>query len=289
MEETTNVHELTPVRSLLFVPAGKLDKWEKAENSGADVLCIDLEDSVPPGEKRNARSEVFAFLEHGSQNHPLITLRINSVESDFGKSDLEMIRELTKPVGGLMVPKLTESGSLEKLSKQLIMFERKTQLIPLIETARALENCRAIMSTNLVTGAIFGGHDLAMELGCTKDWDVLSAYRSDFIRSAGGLNLSLIDMPWFGLDDNNGLRAETLNAKRFGFTAKAAIHPAQIETINRAFMPTRQEIDDASEMIRVFEGAGGHAVAWRGTVLEPPVINQAKRMMERAKYFEQKM
>ncbi|MCC5940881.1 MAG: CoA ester lyase [Balneolaceae bacterium] len=288
MEEQLNIQKLAAVRSLLFVPAGKLDKWGKAEASGADVLCIDLEDSVPPDEKLEARSEVFAFLEHGTQNHPLVILRINSIETDFGKSDLEMIRELSNPVGGLMVPKLTEAGSLEKLSKQLIMFERKTQLIPLIETAQALENCRAIMSTNLVTGAIFGGHDLAMELGCSKDWDVLSAYRSEFIRSAGGLNLSLIDMPWFGLDDIEGLRTETKNAKRFGFTAKAAIHPAQAEPINRVFMPTRKEADDAAEMIKVFEKAGGHAVAWRGTVLEPPVINQAKRVLERANYFEQK-
>ena len=288
MAEHDNIATLTPVRSLLFVPAGKLAKWEKAEASGADVLCIDLEDSVPHNEKIEARSEVFAFLEHGKQRHPLVVLRINSIESDFGKSDLEMIRELSKPVGGLVIPKLTEAGSLERLSKQLIMFERKTQLIPLIETALALENCRAIMTTNLVTGAIFGGHDLAMELGSTKEWDVLSAYRSGFIRSAGGLNLSLIDMPWFGLDDETGLQAETANAKRFGFTAKAAIHPKQVASINNNFTPGAKEVEDAAEMVRVFDEAGGHAVAWRGTVLEPPVINQAKRVLARAKFYQQK-
>ncbi len=279
------MNNLTHIRSLLFVPAGKLDKWEKAVASGTDAICIDLEDSVPAAEKRDARSKVFAFLEHGITAHVPVMLRINSPETDAGNSDIEMIRELSRPAGGLMVPKLTGPEPLERLGKQLIMFDKKTQLIPLIETSEGLESARKIMSINLVTAAVFGGHDLAMELGCSKEWDVLSAYRSEFIRSTGGLKLALIDMPWFGLDDLNGLQHETEKAQRFGFTAKAAIHPAQIELINNIFTPSEKEAKDAGEMIRIFEEAGGHAVAWRGMVLEPPVIHQAKRIVERAKRF----
>ncbi len=270
------------IRSLLFVPAGKLDKWNKVVAAGADMLCIDLEDSVPPGEKNQARDAVEQFLQNRELSHPLVILRINSPETKTGNLDLDMIRELNHLPEGLMIPKLNEAAVIEKLAKQLIMFGKKTNLIPLIETSRALENARDILDQKLVAGAVFGGHDLAMELGCSKDWDVLTAYRSEFIRGAGGLNLSLIDMPWFGLDDADGLRDETANCKRFGFTAKAAIHPAQIKTIHGVFTPSADEVAEAKEKIRIFEEHGGHAVAWKGTVLEPPVIDQAKRIVDRA-------
>lgn len=270
------------IRSLLFVPAGKLDKWDKVVASGADMLCIDLEDSVPPEKKDEARKAVQEFLQNRELQHPLVILRINSPETKTGNLDLDMIRELNHLPGGLMIPKLDEAAVIEKLAKQLIMCGKKTRLIPLIETSRALENTRAILDQKLVAGAVFGGHDLAMELGCSKDWDVLAAYRSEFIRGAGGLNLNLIDMPWFGLDNAAGLRDETANCKRFGFSSKAAIHPAQIKTIHGVFTPSADEVTEAKEKIRVFEEHGGHAVAWKGTVLEPPVIDQAKRIVDRA-------
>lgn len=273
----------TDIRSLLFVPAGKLDKWEKAVASGADAICVDLEDSVPPDEKDKARADVQTFLEKGVAAEKKLILRINSPESEAGKSDLEMILTLSRMIYGLMIPKIDDASPLKKVINKLGASGKSIPLFPLIESAQALENGRDILSCNTVDGAVFGGHDLAMQLGCSKDWDVLSTYRSEFIRSAGGLNLSLIDMPWFDLDDVAGLKKETENAQRFGFTAKAAIHPAQVKTINAVFSPTKDEVAEAGEMIRIFEEAGGHAVAWKGKVLEPPVINQAKRIVDRAR------
>jgi len=272
----------TGIRSLLFVPAGKLDKWDKAVDSGADTICIDLEDSVPPREKDKARADVQTFLDKELPIEKKLIVRINSPESEAGISDLEMILALNGGVHGLMIPKINDASPLREVAKKIRSAGGLISLIPLIESAQALENGRDILSFETVKGAVFGGHDLAMQLGCSKEWDVLSAYRSDFIRSAGGLNLCLIDMPWFGLDDQDGLKKETDNARRFGFTAKAAIHPAQVKTINAVFTPTEDEVAEAAEMIRVFEEAGGHAVAWKGKVLEPPVIDQAKRIVNRA-------
>jgi len=278
-----NTPEWSSIRSLLFVPAGKLDKWDKATASGADLYCLDLEDSVPPAEKDSARAGVYEFLKKNRHAGKRIIVRINSPESDTGVEDISMLCELAENVFGVMVPKLDEAGALKEALNRFAAEGKSPALFPLIETARALENGFEILSVNGVAGAIFGGHDLAMQLGCSKDWDVLAPYRAEFIRSAGGLNLSLIDMPWFGLNDEEGLKKETLDAKRFGFTAKAAIHPAQVSVINGQFTPSKTEVADAHEMIRVFEEAGGHAVAWRGKVLEPPVIHQAKRIVERSR------
>ena len=264
------------------MPAGKLDKWNKATKSKADTICIDLEDSVPPAEKNEARSAVFEFLEKGLPKSNRLIIRINSPEIEEGSDDLEMILQLTNYIHGLMIPKIDSGDTLKRVTNKFAANGKTIPLFPLLETARALENGFDILNRNNVKGAVFGGHDLAMQLGCSKEWDVLSAYRSAFVRSAGGLNLCLIDMPWFGLDDKEGLRSETVNAKRFGFTAKAAIHPKQVKTINTVFTPTKQEVDEAKEMISVFEKSEGHAVAWKDKVLEPPVINQAKRIIERA-------
>ena len=273
-------------RSLLFVPAGKLDKWDKAVSSGADILCIDLEDSVPPAKKSDSRNVVFNFLENGNLKHPFVILRINGPNTDEGNLDLDMIRELEHPVNGLMIPKIDDASLLETVGKQLIMFGKKTFLFPLIESSRAILYVRSILTRNLVAGAVFGGHDLAMELGCSKEWDVLSAYRSQMILGAGGLGLTLLDMPWFGLDDEEGLRRESVQAKSFGFTGKTAIHPGQISTIHSVFTPTEQEIDEAEEMIRLFEENEGHATVWKGTILEPPVIERAKKLLKKARAFE---
>lgn len=275
--------EWNHIRSLLFVPAGKLGKWEKAIDAGADAICIDLEDSVPPKEKDSARSEVMTFLNALGDDRVKIVLRINSPESDTGKSDIEMLASLILLPDALMIPKLDSEDPLIKLGNKLISNGISLPFMPLIETADALYSARSILSNEMVKGAVFGGHDLAMQLGCTKEWDVLSTYRSEFIKAAGGLNLSLIDMPWFGLENESGLKNETENAKRYGFTAKAAIHPNQVKTINTVFTPTDSEIEEANEMIQVFKESKGHAVAWKGKVLEPPIINQAKRIVERAR------
>jgi len=277
----------TDIRSLLFVPAGKLDKWDKVAVSGADTICVDLEDSVPPNDKDRARAYVGAFLEKKVPAEMNLIVRINSPDSEAGKSDLDMIFVLDSGVHGMMIPKINDASPLREIGKKLRAAGKLISLFPLIESAQALENGREILSCENVDGAVFGGHDLAMQLGCSKEWDVLSVYRSEFIRSAGGLNLSLIDMPWFGLDDQAGLKHETKNAKRFGFTAKSAVHPAQVKTINAVFTPADVEVAEAAEMIRIFEEAGGHAVAWKGKVLEPPVIDQAKRIVNRAKNLSQ--
>lgn len=265
------------------MPAGKLGKWDKAIASGADAICIDLEDSVPPNQKDSARSEVMSFLNAHEADRVKIVLRINSPESDIGMSDIGMLASLKLLPDALMIPKLNGEDPLIKLAHKLISNGTSLPFIPLIETADALYNARDILSHDMVKGAVFGGHDLAMQLGCSKEWDVLSAYRSEFIKSAAGRNLTLIDMPWFGLDNESGLKKEGENAKRFGFTAKAAIHPAQVKIINSLFTPSEMEIKEANEIIRVFEESKGHAVAWKGKVLEPPVINQAKRIVERAR------
>lgn len=274
------------LRSLLFIPAGKLDKWKKATATGADIICIDLEDSVPPPEKEAARASVFSFLEKNAEIHPCVLIRINRPGTEHGNRDVDMIRELKKPPQGIMVPKLDEPGPLDVLAKQLIMFGKKTDLYPLIETAEGLENTRKLCSSNLVAGAVFGGHDLAMQLGCSKEWDVLAAYRSEFIRGAGGLGIALFDMPWFGLTDPEGLKAEAANAKRFGFTGKTAIHPGQITPIHSVFTPTAAEVTEAAEKIQRFEQNGEHATVWKDTILEPPVIEQAKTLIERAKFLD---
>ncbi len=279
---------LPPVRSILFVPGDRPDRYGKALAAGADAICIDLEDAVAPGAKAGARESVARYLArrgtldptdagpiHGRQ--PLVIVRVNDPGSDEGARDVASMAG-GPPPDAFMIPKVTiETGIRD--ARQLL---GNVPLIPIIETVRGLENAAGIGAASpSVAALIFGGFDLSVELGAEPEWEPLLYTRSRVVHAAALCGIDTIDMPSRDLREMTGLRDEAVKARRLGFTGKVAIHPAQIPVIHEVFTPSAEEVEQARRIVEADRAAGGGAVALDGRMVDRPVVEAARRMLER--------
>jgi len=152
-------------------------------------------------------------------------------------------------------------------------------IVPLIESATALRAAHDIARADGVAAMMFGGGDLSAELGVELAWEPLAAARGQFVLACAGLGIGLIDVPFIRLEDKAGLEEEALKAKALGFTAKAAIHPAQVPAIGTVFRPSDAEVTEALEAIRAYRAAGGKAIRHAGRMLEAPVIRRYEAIL----------
>ena len=295
---------LSPVRSILFVPGDRPDRYGKALSAGADAICIDLEDAVAPGAKVGARESVARFLArpetpdpagaaptgaaptgagptgaapvHGRE--PLVIVRVNDPGTGEGESDAASLAAGPLP-DAFMIPKVTTAGGIRDARRLL----GTVPLIPIIETARGLENVADIGAASpSVAALIFGGFDLSVELGAEPEWEPLLYARSRVVHAAALCGIDAIDMPSRDLREMTGLRDEAAKARRLGFTGKVAIHPAQIPAIHEVFTPLAEEVEQARRIVEADRAAGGGAVALDGRMVDRPVVEAARRMLERA-------
>ncbi|MEX2632940.1 MAG: CoA ester lyase [Balneolales bacterium] len=274
-----------PVRSILFLPATKLDKWHHAVESGADSICIDLEDSVGLDKKDYARKKVISFFKKHKSFPITLSVRINPINTFAGLKDFKALLETDTIPGALMIPKVCYSRDIQIINDVLDEHKSQCTIIAIIETVEGLRNTSQILEHPRCRGAIFGGIDLAQQIGCKPSWNTLVTHRSNFVRDAVGKNVTLIDTPHFALDDKEGLAEETRLALELGFNAKAAIHPNHISIIQNIFTPSKDEIKEAKQMIREFNKYGGQVIQFKGKVIEKPVIESAKQMLAYVKEF----
>ncbi len=279
----------SPVRSILFVPGDRPDRYGKALSAGADAICIDLEDAVAPGAKAGARESVARFLAgpetpgptgaastHGRQ--PLVIVRVNDPLSGQGANDAASLAA-GPPPDAFMIPKVTTTDGVRD-ARQLL---GNAPLIPIIETVRGLDNVAGIGAASpSVAALIFGGFDLSVELGAEPEWEPLLYARSRVVHAAALSGIEAIDMPSRDLRDMTGLRDEAAKARRLGFAGKVAIHPAQIPAIHEVFTPLPEEVERARRIVEADRAAGGGAVALDGRMVDRPVVEAARRMLARA-------
>ena len=263
------------MQSLLFVPATRPDRIAKAVASGADMVCIDLEDSVPEDGKTAARAAALAAL--SGQPSPKLMLRINGLGSRAGLADLLALAETNQPPALLMIPKVESAREIELVIS--VLRRPETGLIPLIETPQGLDAAQEIAAAAGVWGMMFGGGDLSAELGVALAWQPLLVARGQFLLACAAAGVMAIDVPYVRLDDRAGLEEETRFAKSLGFTAKAAIHPDQIETIHGVMRPTSGELEEARAALDAFASANGAAVRFRGKMLEEPMMRRYRRLL----------
>ena len=265
--------------NFLFVPANRVDRVAKALDSAADLVCMDLEDSVPAAEKDAAREVALDTL--ARESSPRLALRINGLMTRAGIEDLlALARSPTRP-DVLFLPMVETPREVEQAVA--ILGEDAPRIIPLIETVRGLRNADDIGATQGVSALMFGGGDLSAELGVALAWEPLLAARSALVMSCATNRIPAIDVPFIHLDDEAGLRAECEAARALGFATKAAIHPRQIAAIVGAMRPGEAEVAEAAEAIAAFEAGGGKAIAFRGRMLEAPVIQRYRRIIASAK------
>ena len=289
--------ERPDVRSWLYVPGQRERMVVKSFELPADAVIYDLEDAVPKGEKQAARDLLTRVLGgRDTASAPRRYIRVNhpSRASVF-EADLACAVELS--VEGIGVPKVETPDEVRHVDETLANLERErglaegsTRTMLLIESPLGLLNAYAIAASSPRTIAVsFGGEDFSRELGLplvrTGEAKELIAARSNLAIAAAAAGVQSVDVIWTALDDLEGLEAEAGQARRLGFTGKAAIHPDQLATINQAFSPTPDEVAYAVRVISAYEAAvadGTGAINYEGAFLEEPIIARARRILDLA-------
>jgi len=267
-------------RSVLFFPADRPERYEKAVASGADSVCCDLEDAVMPDAKDQARQKAVTLLANRAPSSTELILRVNTPKSPAGLRDLLALLEGGAPADAVMIPKITSPAEVSWVDGLLGPAFPHLQLIPMIETAAALAAAAEIVRASpRVSGVLMGGVDLSTELGSTREWESLLYARSRMVHAAAQAAIAIVDMPYLDVADVDGLARETAAVRRLGFTGRTAIHPSQVPVIHRAFAPTDDELRRAREMIAAYDRQRGGVLLLDGKLVERPVILAAQRTL----------
>lgn len=286
------------MRSQLFVPGDSEKKLAKAFASGADCLFLDLEDSVVAAAKPKAREIAFAFLHEakGKQPRPLLYVRVNGLESGLIEADLDAVTPVAPD--GIVLPKCASAAALQHLGAKLAVKEAEhdladgsTRIIAIVtETAASIFNMGGYAGSSLrLAGLAWGAEDLSACLGAETSRSPDGAYTAPYalartltLFAASAADVAAIDGVYLNFRDLAGFRLECEAARRDGFTAKMAIHPAQVAIINEVFTPSRDMIAKAREIVAAFaaEPEAG-VVSLNGEMLDRPHLVKAQRLLER--------
>ncbi len=280
-------------RSMLFMPGNNAGMLLNADALGADSVILDLEDAVSPAEKDSARILVRNALKYLGYADCEIIIRINSIDTDFWKKDLDEIIPLKPDM--IMPPKISSAEDVRIIADYIKAVEEKhniegsVSIIALIETALGVENAFEIAGACDRVKAIFlGAEDLTADLRCkrTKKGDEIFYSRGRIVTAARAAGIDAYDTPFTDVEDEEGLREDAEFAKSLGFTGKAAISPRHVMTINKVFSPTAEEIEYAKEVmdiIRVAKEQGKGAISLRGKMIDAPIVERARQTLEMAR------
>jgi len=268
------------IRCLLFVPGNRPERYAKALASGVDAVCVDLEDAVGPDQKDQARQSALAGLaEHDGIGQ--LGLRINPPNTKAGQEDLNALAAARVLPAFILVPKFESADMLQAVVGAC--GERCPPLIPLVESTRGLLDLGYELDISLPLAAVmFGGYDYSVDVGCEFAWEPLLFARSRLVTIARAHGLDAIDVPYIDLRDETGLKKETERVRALGFAAKAAVHPAQVATIQAALTPSTEKLARAKAVVEAAEASDGDAVQLDGQLIDAPVIDAARRLLARA-------
>lgn len=287
------------MRSLLFVPADSEKKLEKGFLSEADVVIVDLEDSVPSQNKILARETAAGFIrENRHRTQAAIYVRVNDLSSGLIDADLAMVGR-SRP-DGVMLPKSNGGRDVQQLSTKLRVHEAENALpdgaikiLPIItETAAGVLSAASYAGAgSRLSGLTWGAEDLSAAIGARtardrngRYTDVFRLARTLTVLAASSAEVAPIDTVFPNFRDMEAFEAECLEAERDGFTGKMAIHPAQVPVINAAFTPSSESIAHSAAIVSAFEAAGNPGVVGLdGRMVDRPHLKLAQRLLARAR------
>jgi (S)-citramalyl-CoA lyase len=278
------VEHIQSRRSLIFSPGNRPELFEKALASGADVVCVELEDGVAPQDKADARAKMLElFAEPPTDDGIERIVRINALSTDDGKGDMAAILAADRPPPAIMLPKVNSPKDVRSVADTFDENGLETSIQAIIETNKALEAAYEIAhATPRLDALLFGAVDLAAELRCENSWEAMLYARSRTVHAAAAANIDVIDVPWLDLHNKGGLGHEAKASNGLGFTGKAAIHPMQIATINEIFSPDPDAVAYARKVIEAFADADTGVVVVDGKLIERPVLRTLHRVLARA-------
>ena len=287
---TLSAPVVRPRRSLLFVPALRPDRYWKALDAGADIVCVDMEDAVALPRKDEGRAATLPLFGENTHPHVERMVRINSISTVHGLKDLQAIIESDAPPPSIMIPKVKSADEIQLIDTLLSTGRaREIRFCVIIETNQGLERAIEIAkSSPRIDSMILGAVDMSAELRCQKAWEPLLYTRSRLVHAAASASIDLLDVPFLNLDDPEGLRAEAQACARLGFTGKASIHPNQLSIINAAFTPDAKTIEKARKVCAAFEADRTGLVVVDNELIELPVVRSYYRVLAIAERLQQR-
>ncbi|MDR3503217.1 MAG: CoA ester lyase [Legionella sp.] len=272
--------------ALLFAPGNKPERFSKALTSGANGLILELEDAVPPEEKKQARDNVIQFLKTNYPTNMPTLVRINHITSTAGLPDLLALQDEQLHFDAILYPKSESAEELNIIYKVLNLKARNIKLLALIETAKGLQNLNSIVANAPISGLVFGAADFAADLGCQMSWDALLMARTQIIQAAALTHIAAIDSPFFDFNNEEQLIAEVIKVKELGFKGKLAIHLNQIRSIQQNFAPSKEQVERAKKITELYEQNKGKACQYDGQMIDVPVYKHAQQVLELSKSIQ---
>ncbi|VXC36247.1 HpcH/HpaI aldolase/citrate lyase family protein [Nocardioides sp. AX2bis] len=259
-------------RSWLFVPATRPERFSKAAASGADMVVVDLEDAVPPGEKAAARSEAGAWLAGEGAG----AVRVNPADSPHHADDLAALAGL-RGLRAVLVPMADSVDALARVHRQL---GPDVAVVAQVETALGLVRAVDLASAPGVVRLAFGHLDFAFDVDAAPEPEAMAYARSTLVVASRAAGVAgPVDSVTTDLDDARATQRDAARARAFGFTGKLCIHPHQVAAVNEAMSPTDAQVAWAGRVL----AAGPGAVRVDGQMVDAPVVARAERILERSR------
>ena len=276
-----------PFRSVLYIPGAKGRALEKAAGLAADAIIFDLEDAVAVEEKANARALLAQVLAETDYGPRAKLLRINALDSDWGRADLDVLAG-TRPEA-ILLPKVNAAADVAALADLLDARPETadTRIWAMMETPLGALNALEIAQAPRMAGFVLGTNDLAKDMGCRfrADRMPLMTALQMCLMAARVAGIVAVDGVYNAFKDDDGLRAECEQGRDMGFDGKSLIHPAQLAIANEVFAPTEAEIDLARRQIAAFDEAqarGEGVAVVDGRIVENLHIVTARQVLDRA-------
>lgn len=285
------------LRSLVFVPGNRANMLERALGFGADIIMVDLEDSVPPGEKAAAAALAVEWIPRLAAAGQRVMVRVNALDTGLAAGELAAV--VGPQLAGVSIGKGGTAWDLHQVDQLLTPLEAKAgiaagsiRVIPWIETALAIINVYEMATASpRIAGIAFGGEDYTNDMGVIRsDFGAECYYaRSAVAIAARAAGVAALDGPFVGFRDPDGLRQDAGAARQMGYTGKFAIHPAQIEIINATFSPQPDDIAYARQVVAAWdeaEAAGRGSLSIAGRMVDVPVVKRAQNLLAQVAEIE---
>ncbi len=274
-----NSNKINVRRSFIFTPGLKPEMFPKAITSGADMVCIELEDGIAIKDKNEARKNTIEALKNLEVKSGVeLVVRVNCQRTKFGLLDLEAFISSKLPVKALMLPKVKTPDEITFIDDLLTDSGLDTDLHVIMETNEALESIYEIAhASKRIVALYFGGVDMAAELRVPNEYKNLIYARSKLVHAGASVGVDVIDVPYLDLDDMDGMKKESELVRDLGFTGKGSIHPKQINILNEIFTPSKEEIMKAKKIVDQFNESNTGLVVIDGKLIEKPVLREMQR------------
>ena len=284
-------------RSLLFIPGNNERFLVKSTSLKPDILCFDLEDSVPANDKQVARKLVAEHLASRQEDkESSIYVRINSVDSGLVEEDLNKI--IVNGLDGVVLPKINNSQEVIEIADKIETLVSKRgissriRIIPSIETAKGVINANSIaLAHENVVALVFGVFDYLYDMNIDIEYDDSISYyyaRSKIPVDAKAAGIEALDGIWQEVNDIDGLIKDATNARKLGYSGKTLIHPSHINPVHDIFRPTKKQIEWAEKVLAALQdafekGNTKGAILLDGKMIDAVHYKQAKSVIKAAK------